>query len=558
MKKLDELRKKYKNTKLGLYNMNHQMVTNVYGAYNLEKTMNTNESWEISFKISSLQDEISQNSCQMLVKIMSDDEPDFFIIKEVTINTDDVTILDVKGYREEESLKAVFCEVMNEVGKTAEELFNSIKSHCKNVQLDYFWGGTDADLTQKRSIVGSDESSVWDNLILLAQSYDGWLEFSIDQTNFNKYVFLRTIPTDKGMFIRNGLNYKPLNINFSTKNLITRMYAYGAKDVTTGEEINIIGVNPTNKAYVQNTEYYEKVLGMSLDNILNNPSCMQEGTFRDSNIGDANVLLNTVKEELAKKSQPEITGTVTYQDINVFETGYPNGQMDIRVGEKIRIVNTDVGYTFSTIVQSITKKYSSDIMQTPLTITNVIPYADPLKELINTGITVSKVTSIDTTSGQPYIPLTTVKDDNSGLNIASALASKVDTTEFESLIEDHPSSVLNAINNTANGTNVNLSANNGLTVNKGKAQIFNSDNKKVFWINESGQVSISDNMQIYSNGTLVAYISYLNGVLTIENKNGDLNLVGTNIKINNKNITDLIDERITNMKNLDGGSFLIV
>ncbi|MVX64650.1 hypothetical protein GKZ28_13200 [Clostridium chromiireducens] len=558
MKKLDELRKKYKNTKLGLYNMNHQMVTNVYGAYNLEKTMNTNESWEISFKISSLQDEISQNSCQMLVKIMSDDEPDFFIIKEVTINTDDVTILDVKGYREEESLKAVFCEVMNEVGKTAEELFNSIKSHCKNVQLDYFWGGTDADLTQIRSIVGSDESSVWDNLILLAQAYDGWLEFSIDQTNFNKYVFLRTIPTDKGMFIRNGLNYKPLSINFSTKNLITRMYAYGSKDVTTGEDINIIGVNPTGKAYVQNTEYYEKVLGMSLDNILNNPSCMQEGTFRDSNIGDANVLLNTVKEELAKKSQPEISGTVTYQDINIFETGYPNGEMDIRVGEKIRIVNTDVGYTFSTIVQSITKKYSTDIMQTPLTITNVIPYADPLKELINTGITVNKVTSIDTTSGQPYISTATVKDENTGLNIASALASKVDATEIASLIEEHPSSVLNAINNTANATDVNLSASNGLTVNKGKARVFNSSGTKVFWINESGQVSISDNMQIYSNGVLVADIGYSNGVLTIENKNGDLNLVGTNIKINGTNLNDVIDQRITEMKTLDGGTFLIV
>ncbi len=545
MKKLDELRKKYKNTKLGLYNMNHQMVTTIYGAYDLEKTMNTNESWEISFKISSLQDEISQNSCQMLVKIMSDDEPDFFILKEITINTDDITIFDVKGYREEESLKAVFCEVMNEVGKTAEELFNAIKSHCKNVQLDYFWGGTDADLTQIRSIVGSDESSVWDNLILLAQAYDGWLEFSVDETNFNKYVFLRTIPTDKGMFIRNGLNYKPLNINFSTKNLITRMYAYGATNVTTGEEINIIGVNPTGKAYVQNTEYYEKVLGMSLDNILNNPSCMQEGTFRDSNIGDANALLNTVKEELAKKSQPEITGTVTYQDINVFETGYPNGEMDIRVGEKIRIVNTDVGYTFSTIVQSITKKYSSDIMQTPLTITNVIPYVDPLKELINTGITVNKVTSIDTTSGQPYIPTTTVKDDT-GLNIASALASKVDATEIASLIEDHPSSVLNAINNTGNGTDVNLSANNGLVVNKGKAQIFNSSNKKVFWVNESGQISIADNMQIYSNGSLVADISYVNGVLNVENKNGDINLIGTNIKINGINLNDVIDQRIVN------------
>lgn len=554
MKKLDELRKKYKNTKLGLYNLNHQMVTTIYGAYDLEKTMNTNESWEISFKISSLQDEISQNSCQMLVKIMSDDEPDFFILKEITINTDDITIFDVKGYREEESLKAVFCEVMNEVGKTAEELFNSIKSHCKNVQLDYFWGGTDADLTQIRSIVGSDESSVWDNLILLAQAYDGWLEFTIDQTNFNKYVFLRTIPTDKGMFIRNGLNYKPLNISFSTKNLITRMYAYGAKDVTTGEDINIMSVNPTGKAYIQNTEYYEKVLGMSLDNILNNPSCMQEGTFRDSNIGDANALLNTVKEELAKKSQPEITGTVTYQDINVFETGYPNGEMDIRVGEKIRIVNTDVGYTFSTIVQSITKKYSSDIMQTPLTITNVIPYVDPLKELINTGITVNKVTSIDTTSGQPYIPTTTVKDDT-GLNIASALASKVDATEIASLIEEHPSSVLNALNNTANGTNVNLSANNGLVVNKGKAQIFNSSDKKVFWVNESGQVSIADNMQIYSNGSLVADISYLNGVLTIENKNGDLNLVGTNIKINGTNLNDVINELIDSRTFIDAGTF---
>lgn len=549
------LRKKYKNPRLGLYNGNHQMVSVIKQAYNIEKKMCTNESWELSFKISSLQEYISQNSCQMLIKIIAGDEPDYFIIKDVTINTQNTTEFDVKCYREEESLKAIFCQVLNEVGKKPSELFDAIKVKCKTVNLNYFWLGTDADTSLTRSIVTSDENSVWDNLILLAEAFDGWLEFTIDKNTFNKYVFLRTIPTDKGLFIKNGFNYQPLDINFSTKNIITRMFGYGQKDTTTDEEINIMSVNPTGMAYVENYSYFENVLGMSKEDILKDPNCLQEATFRDSNIGDVNKLFKATQDELTKKSQPEITGNVTYKDINIYENGFVEGSMDINVGEKISIINTDIGYTFSTVVKTITKKYSTDIMSTPLEISNIIPYSDPIKDLINSGIIVSRVTSVDTTSGQPYVPVSSVRDNASGVSFTTLLADKVNTTDFSDLIKQYPTSVLEAVNNVANATNVNLSASNGLTVNKGKAQIFNSSSKKVFWVNESGQVSIADNMQIYNNGSLVADISYSNGVLNIENKSGDINLIGTNIKINGTNLTDVINGLIDSRTFIDAGTF---
>lgn len=526
---LEELREKYSNPRLQLLKPNKRDYTIIKTAYDIEKIMKTNESWEVNFKISSIDSPINQNSCQMYIKIPAPNESDYYIIKEVNINTEDKTVFDVKCLREEESLKQVFDEVLKEVGKTPEQLFNAIKSSCKACDLNYYWKGTDAPSNKLRSIVTTDENSVWDNLLLLCEAYDGWMEITTDENTFNRYIFLRTNPIETGLHVKNGLSYKALDINFSTKNIITRMAGYGAKSNLTDREINIMSVNPTGNVYIQDTSYFEQVLGMSKEDILKDVNCLQEATFRDSNIDNEQELYNATLEQLHKKSQPEITGNLTYKDIYVFNTGYEEGIKDMQIGWKINVIDTDINYAFSTIIKTVSKRYTGDIMSTPLEISNIIPYSNPIKDIVNSVQTVSRITD-KTTDGSPYISTITVKDENgesAKTKFKNAFA-RIETNEKEIVIivgdvADHesritvlqeqivlrvtkeemwseialyPARILMAVNDEDNETSVEILPGEGLLVHNGKISIYNTDDELMMQGNTKGSLTVREGFEI--------------------------------------------------------------
>lgn len=507
IEQINELRDKYKNPKLMLYTPSRKFVAIIDDAYEVQKVMKTNDSWELSFKVFKYSENneeimiengrvfnsgvISQESCQMLIRIIT--EEDFYIIKDVDVSTSDgKTVLSIKCLREEESLKQIIAEPIQSLGKSPEQIFNDIKTATKTCTLNYFWSGTDADPSLLRSINTTDSSSVWDNLLSLCKLFDGWWNITTDINTGNRYLFLRTKPLLSGVYyLKQGLGYKDLDISFSTKGLITRMFGYGAKSVTTGRDITILDSNPTGLPYIEDMSWFKDICKMTDEEIKSNPNCYQEGTFRDSNIADVNELYKATLKELKKKSQPEITGNITYSDLYVFEDNFIESDMDLKIGQEVLIINEDIKCNFKTTISSITKNYDGNQMDTPLEITNVIQYTNPLADLVNNIQTVNRVASVDS-NGTPFVNTAIVKDSTGQtiqeqiINLTNAIAVKVSANDMWSEIEMQPSKILLAINNSSGETDVTIDS-NGLTA--GKFQIIDINKNVIFGVS-NGEIMV--------------------------------------------------------------------
>lgn len=421
-----EIKREYIYPHLMMYTTKDNKWKLIKNVFDVETVECTNDVWQLNFKMSLLDDEANnfkEDGCEYYVRFLP--KNDFYIVKNIELDKDVNGTLIFTCYREEIALKGIYCECLNEIAKTPEELFNSILTNAKSIDLknQYIWKGTDVPSNKLRSIKSNDEATIWDNMLTLAEKFEGWWEFTteIDKNeNVKRYVYLRTTPIDQCYIVRDthdiySHNLNKLNINYNTQNIVTRMYGYGANDKIINRPINILNVNPTKKAYVESYDYFRKAKNMGDEEILNDPACLQEGTFRDENIVDEQDLYNATLEELKKKCIPEVSGNIEIADLyDIYGDMYleDGTQMKLNIGEKVKVINEDINYIFDCMVTKINRHYGSEnIFHSPIEISNITTkFSNPLQDIIDNNKIVDRVTDIEN-DGSPYIPAKNVKLD---------------------------------------------------------------------------------------------------------------------------------------------------
>ncbi|WP_252225094.1 MULTISPECIES: phage tail protein [unclassified Clostridium] len=398
------IKEEYKYPVLKLCNPNKSILSiltnrTITGCFSISRIETMNDVDKLIFKMPFKNRFISHKSCEMLVKF----ENDFYVIKNVKIDDEDKTTIDVECIHEAEELKGIKCQCVNLIGKSPKEIFDAIISSPKNVNLVglYKWKGTDIVDTY-RAVQTENECSVFQNLLTMCEKFNAWMEFSTDKSG-QKWFYLRSKEIDNGKFIRKGEGLKSLNINVDSNNIFTRMYGYGSQDLITGNPINFISIN-NGKAYVENVGYFV-AKGMTIEEISKVPRCLQETDFTDTNLTSKEELLRRTKEELAKVCVPRLDGSIKMSDFSVREDSCLTPPV---IGEKVVYIDQDINYSISARTQSIQRDYDNPY-NTDIGVSNVLAYNSILKDLVHNSDVTNSITNTDK-DGNPYIPETSIKD----------------------------------------------------------------------------------------------------------------------------------------------------
>lgn len=385
-------------------------------AYEIVKKLTLNDIATLTFKIPFDNAVISYDSAEMLVKF----ENNYYIIKTVELSDESARTLIITCESEFTELKGIKCQPLDLIGKSPQELFDSIIASPKNVILTglYRWAGTDITDTF-RAVQTEDEVSVFENLLTMCQKFDSWMEFSTDSEG-QKWIFLRKNKINNGKFLRKGQGLKSLNISYDSSAIFTRVYIYGANDVDSGNPITIISVNPDGKAYVEDISYY-LAKGMTKEQIYATPRCVQETDITKNDITDVNDLYRTGLDELAKVCVPTLEGTVSISDFSIIEDTAITEPM---LGEEIIVIDQDINFNLKAQIQTIERKYSENPFDVAVDISNVIKYDSVFKDLQNSSDTVKTITSIS--NGVPVVNSNYVQGNINALN--TSIIGSVDLT----------------------------------------------------------------------------------------------------------------------------------
>lgn len=403
---------------------------NFNSAKNITLNCQMNEVSTLSFEIPfTIDRKISVDDCEKLVKF----EGEYYIIK--TINTEDAEVSNMKISCQHESseLKGVYCEYIELIGASPKEMFDKIMSSTMHpVDTGYKWAGTDVDETKKRHLITSSEQSVYQNLVEMAEVFNGWLEFYTDE-NEVKWIFLRTKSIDSGKWIKKGLDMKSLNITYSSDEIFTRLYPTGASDTLTGEPLNIMEVNPTGKSYIENYSYYI-AKGIPTSIIDKEPKYQQLKTMNCSDYTDAKDLYEYSLEELEKCCYPQLDATLTMKDLSIYVDSLDDPPM---IGYDIKCVDKEIDFILGCRITGVERDYN-DPLETKITISNLVRYDTFFQKIEHSSTVTDKVTDSD--SDGNYIPADKVKDGDH-INIAYTLGdhtTKITETgkKIELLAED--------------------------------------------------------------------------------------------------------------------------
>lgn len=352
---------------------------------------------------------LSVDDCEKLVKF----EGEFYIIK--SIDTDDSTTATMKVSCQHESteLKGVYCQYIDLIGATPKQMFDKIMSSTMHpVDTGYKWAGTDVEATKKRHLITESEQSVYQNLVAMAQIFNGWLEFWTDE-NGTKWIYLRTKSVDSKKWIKKGLDMKSLNINYSSEEIFTRLYPLGASDKITGEPLNIMEVNPTKKSYIENYSYYI-AKGIPTSVIDKEPKYQQLKTMTCSDYTDAKDLYEYALEELEKCCYPILDATLTMEDLSVYIDSLDDPP---KIGYDIKCIDKEIDFILGCRITGIERNYDNPL-ETRVTISNLVRYDTFFQKLEHSSDTTDKIVSSDKDGN--YIPADKVKDGDH-INIAYTL-----------------------------------------------------------------------------------------------------------------------------------------
>lgn len=433
---MGKVKQKYSNPLLQLYDIKKGFICNLTNrnlrnsAYSIKKKLTTNDVKTLTFCIPFDNEYIHNNSCEYLIKF----EFDWYIIKNITLSSEEVSVLEVTCEDEFSISKTVLCSPLELIGCSPKEMFDGIMGATGDITLDYKFKGT--DVASNRSIVVEDESSVFENLIKMAEAFDSILEMSTD-TYGQKWIFLRKDPYNRGKIARKGYDTTSIKITYNTGEIFTRLMPFGEEDKY-GIEVNIGDVNPTGKLYIENYDYY-KEKGLTEEEIMNNPQCQAMTVRKYDNILDPTELLNIATEELNRISKPTVTGSLELCDLSVLED---SSMMEPLIYEKIIVVDEKTKMRFESLIQEIEYDYD-DILKSSITLNNTITYNSIFKDLVSNSEKIDKITTTNPSTGQTSIIGSAIKGKiNSAVTQIGTMLDTIESPEsdYAILFEDRRTS----------------------------------------------------------------------------------------------------------------------
>lgn len=387
------------------------LVSNDFNtAKNITLNQQMNEVSTLGFEIPFTKErKLSVDDCEKLVKF----ENEYYIIKSINTEDSETASMKVSCQHESTELKGVYCQYINLIGVSPKEMFDKIMASTMHpVDTGYKWAGTDVPDDKKRHLITESEQSVYQNLVAMAEVFNGWLEFWTDEQE-QKWVYLRVNAINNKKFIKKGIDMNSLNITYSSEEIFTRLYPTGASDSITGQPLNIMEVNPTKKSYVENYSYY-MAKGIPTEVIDKEPKYQQLKTLNDSDYTDAKDLYNYALEELKKCCYPQLDADLSMQDLSVYVNSLDEPP---KVGYEIKCIDKEINFILDCRITGVERNYENPL-DTKITISNMIRYNTIFQDLEHSSSTTDKITGGD--NDGTYIPADKVKDGDH-INVAYTL-----------------------------------------------------------------------------------------------------------------------------------------
>lgn len=374
-------------------------------AKNITLETQINEVSSLSFEIPyTINRKLEVNDCEKLVKF----EGEYYIIKNIDTEDNEYSTMKVDCVHESNELKGVYCTYIDLVGATPKQMFDKIMSSTMHpIDTGYGWAGTDVDINKKRHLQTENEQSVYQNLVEMAKVFNGWLEFYTDDHDTN-WVYLRTKAIDNGKFIKKGIDMKSLKLTYNSEEIFTRLYPLGAVNDSTGQEVNIMKINPTGKSYVENYTYY-LAKGIPTKVIDSRAMYQQLKTLRAEDYTNDKDLYEFALEELEKYCYPQLDATLTMEDLSVYVESLDEPP---KIGYNIQCIDKEIEFILGCMIMGVKRNYDNP-SDTTVTISNVVRYNTFYQKLEHSADTTDKITKPDNGKdggGGIYIPAAVVKD----------------------------------------------------------------------------------------------------------------------------------------------------
>ena len=168
------------------------------------------------------------------------------------------------------------------------------------------WTIANAGVCKIKRTLDLEKCTAYDLLIRAKTVYD--VQYDIDTLHKTITIVDPYAKIDLGVYVTPELNQKSVNYKGDSSSIVTRLYCYGADDMTFADINN-------GKSYVENTAYKGRVI------------C---GSWSDARYTNAPSLLEDAKKKLAEMSVPTGAYTIDVVDLQAIDDKYHNLEMCLR------------------------------------------------------------------------------------------------------------------------------------------------------------------------------------------------------------------------------------
>ena len=168
------------------------------------------------------------------------------------------------------------------------------------------WTIANAGVCKIKRTLDLEKCTAYDLLIRAKTVYD--VQYDIDTLHKTITVVDPYAKIDLGVYVTPELNQKSVNYKGDSSSIVTRLYCYGADDMTFADINN-------GKPYVENTAYKGKVIS---------------GSWSDARYTNAPSLFEDGKKKLAEMSVPTGAYTIDVVDLQAIDDKYHNLEMRLR------------------------------------------------------------------------------------------------------------------------------------------------------------------------------------------------------------------------------------
>lgn len=360
-----------------------------YSAYDVVEKNSLNEITEFTFKYP-LDDNGKHLylSNENLVRFNNE----YYRIKTNNIihDEDGKKYCDITARHLSETLQYTMVTMAEQTPKTVEELMKvALCYEDDKPTLGWSIGNITVSTTMKRGLEAVEESA-FSILTTIAEKYKGILHFNSMTRTVDLLEISSVLATKFDLRVSKDL--KNVDVTYDTSDMITKLYCFGATDKD-GNELNIMSVNPTGKAYVENYDYF-KQLGYTDEDIKNRPELFTKTSiWRDTNYYEAQDLYDEGVKQVADMSVPVVTVNIKALDLSQFGNYRTSS---LAIGDVLKVIDEDIGMNFFCNVTSISKDYKEPHIL-DISVTNLIQYKDMISKLFSD---VSTVGTVITPSGR--------------------------------------------------------------------------------------------------------------------------------------------------------------